>query len=559
MRRLSLLISCLSLFFFTHAQDERTVGLFTYEEDLFEGYTLFNPLNATGTYLIDNCGRLINSWSGPYTPGNSTYLLENGQLLRTAKTELTSNPIFIFGGAGDRVQLLDWESEVLWDFMYSDSTHRMHHDIEPLPNGNVLILAWERFTAEEAIANGRNPDLIPDGELWGEHIIEVVPFTDEIVWEWHFWDHLIQDFDSTKANYGLVAEHPELMDINFVAGSSSNGSKDWMHMNSIDYNAELDQILIHTPYLGEIYIIDHSTTSEEAATHSGGRSNKGGDLLYRWGNPMAYRQGTETDRQFFAAHDAQWIEAGLPDEGKIILFNNGSGRPEGAYSSIDIVAVPEADMTTGNYPYTANTAYAPSDLFWSYTAEEPTDFFSIFLSGAQRLPNGNTLICDGAFGRFFEVNEQGETVWEYVNPVVHTGILAYDEEIPLLFTRNANVVFRCTKYSADYPGFEGKDLTPGSPIELNFPEPLDCPLISDIEPIPTANWRIYPNPSSGILYIEQDWGRSTEIQLYNTFGKRVFSSLMQGNSLTLDLQDFPAGVYFLKIGKEVNQKIILAR
>ena len=557
MRRLSLLISLCYLCFSTLAQNDRTVGLFTFQEGTFDAYTLFNPLNTTDTYLIDNCGRLINTWTGPYTPGNSTYLLEDGTLMRTAKTDLISNPFFVFGGAGDRVQILNWNSEVLWDFEYSDSIARMHHDIEPMPNGNVLILAWERFTAAEAIAMGRDSNLLPDGELWGEHIIEVVPFTNEIVWEWYFKDHWIQEFDSTKANYGLIADHPELMNLNYMAGSSSNGSKDWMHMNSIDYNEALDQILIHTPYLGEIYIIDHSTTTEEAAGHIGGRSGKGGDLLYRWGNPEAYNSGVAEDRKLYAAHDARWIEPGLPDEGKIMLFNNGSGRPEGLYSSIDMIQTPVPDPNTGNYPLENGMAYLPDTLYWSYTAEEPTDFFSIFLSGAQRLANGNTLICDGAFGRFFEINAADSIVWEYVNPAVPFGLLEYNEEIPLQFNRNANVVFRCTKYPVDYIGFENQDLSPGEVLELNPPLEENCPLVSDLsEPI-QSNLKVFPNPAQSSIHIISEVYLNTNLRLINIQGQAVWHGQINGSQLTIELPNIPAGIYYLKSDQGLLQQLVV--
>ena len=104
-------------------------------------------------------------------------------------------------------------------------------------------------------------------------------------------DHLIQDFDASKANYGEVAEHPELIDLNFRLSETTNyrDPSDWIHSNGIDYNPELDQIVLSPSNFSEVWIIDHSTTRTEAAGSNGGNSGKGGDLLYRWGNPRAYR------------------------------------------------------------------------------------------------------------------------------------------------------------------------------------------------------------------------------------------------------------------------------
>jgi hypothetical protein len=250
------------------AAQDRTMGMLINEDDAFVGYTLFSPMSYHVSYLIDNDGLLINSWDSPYRPAMTAYMLENGHLLRTGKHAL--NPEFgIAGGAGGYLEEMTWDGTVVWDFFYSDSLYLPHHDIEPLPNGNVLMIVWEYKTAAEAIAEGRNPNTISQGKLWVDHLIEVEPDSQSggnIVWEWHFWDHLIQDLDPTKANYGVVEDHPELLDINFAY----HPRPDWNHLNSVDYNPDLDQILISAHHQSEIYIIDHSTTTQEAAGHSGG-------------------------------------------------------------------------------------------------------------------------------------------------------------------------------------------------------------------------------------------------------------------------------------------------
>jgi len=284
------------------ADATQTVGLFVNEEGSYNGYTLFAPLQYRTTYLIDNAGRLVQSWDSAYTPGNSVYLLENGNLLRTATLPRGPNSKFGAGGAGGRVEEFTWDGTLVWEFEYSSDQHLQHHDIERLPNGNVLMIAWAHKTAAEAVAAGRDPDLLADGELWPDHIIEVEPTGaagGNIVWEWHVWDHLIQDFDPTKDNYGVVADHPELIDLNF--DGASRGQADWNHINSVDYNAQFDQILLSVPRFSEVWVIDHSTTTEEAAGHSGGNSGKGGDILYRWGNPQAYRVGDAGSEALFAA------------------------------------------------------------------------------------------------------------------------------------------------------------------------------------------------------------------------------------------------------------------
>ncbi|PVV23162.1 MAG: hypothetical protein B6D74_08240 [gamma proteobacterium symbiont of Ctena orbiculata] len=396
-----------------------------------DGYNLFASLDSTTTYLMDNEGSVVHSWASDYPPGNAVYLLQAGELLHTGNI---GNSRFDAGGAGGVVQTLDWDGEVTWEYHYSSGTHLQHHDVEMLPNGNLLMVAWQLKSEAEAIAVGRDPSLLTEGELWPDSVIEVRPTgadSGEIVWQWQSWDHLVQDYDPGKPNYGVVADHPELIDLNHAM----NGNADWHYINAIDYNAELDQILLTVHNFSEIWIIDHSTTTAEAAGHTGGNSGRGGDLLYRWGNPRAYGTGNSDDQRLFVPHDAEWIETDYPGEGNLLIFNNGGGRPEGDYSSIEEITPPlEED---GSYGHVAGAAYGPDEAVWSYTAETPTDFYAMNISGQQRLANGNTLICDGPDGYFFEVTSAGETVWDY---------------------QISGAVFRVERYSADSPGFDGTPL-----------------------------------------------------------------------------------------------------
>lgn len=472
----------------------QTVGLFQYEPGSYDGYTLFSPSDET--FLIDNCGRIVNSWSSNYTPGNSVYLLEDGSILRTCRMQST---VFSGGGIGGRVEKTDWNNNLIWSYDFSNSSYHQHHDIEPMPNGNILVLCWEYKSLIDAILVGRDPSSLANNELWPSYILEVEPTGNNginIVWEWHLWDHLIQEFDPSKINYGIVANHPELLDINFYDG---NGKKDWLHCNSIDYNEELDQVVISSRALSEFYIIDHSTTTVEAATHSGGNSGKGGDILYRWGNPVGYNNGTTADQKLFGQHDVHWIEESLQDEGKLMIFNNGQGR---GYSSIDIVN-PTTDIN-GDYILT-NSVFGPSNAGWIYTAPNPTDFYSSYISGAQRLPNGNTLICDGAHGTFFEIDSTETQVWKYINPVVNTGPLMQGDQIPITTNGWGNPTFRCTRYSPNFPAFAGRNLSPGNFIELN-PLPSNCQMTLSI------NETELLNTNKKLIYITDILGRSTTDQ-----------------------------------------------
>ncbi|HPM83150.1 MAG TPA: SUMF1/EgtB/PvdO family nonheme iron enzyme [Candidatus Anammoximicrobium sp.] len=440
------------------AYDARTVGLMLDADQACPGYTLFAPKHHTMTYLLDNQGRAVHRWDSQYEPGQSVYLLENGHLLHCC---FTRNKGFTRGGEGGRLEEFDWEGNQVWEFEYSSDQYLSHHDVKPLPNGNILVLAVEKKSLDECLAAGFDPQMLRDQQLFPEHFIEVQPTRPKggkIVWQWHVWDHLIQDNDSTKANYGNIAEHPELIDVD-CNGRATPAF--WNHGNSIAYNAQLDQIVLSARGCNEIWVIDHSTTTAEAAGHRGGRSGKGGDLLYRWGNPVAYGRGTAEDRQLFQQHDAQWIPEGSPGAGHILIFNNGLDR---GFSTVEEI-VPPVD-SRGNYTIAPGKAFGPDKPVWRYQAKNPTDFFSSEISGAHRLPNGNTLICAGVRGTFFEVTPAGETVWRYVNPVVHNGILAQGEKSGLDHRgHNWNAVFKIHRYPIDYPGLAGKDLTPLGPIE----------------------------------------------------------------------------------------------
>ncbi|MEF8848785.1 MAG: aryl-sulfate sulfotransferase [Candidatus Thermoplasmatota archaeon] len=405
------------------------------KENLYEGYNLFTPEYGKDIYLMDNSGDIVHKWDTHNIQGMATYLLENGNIIRTDFRKI--NPNFPSGGITGHAAIYDPNGTHVWDFIYSNKTHCLHHDIEPLPNGNFLMSAWEIKTYDELIEAGRNPDTFKN-RIFSDHIIEVKPkgrFDYEIVWEWNVWDHLIQDYDETKDNYGVVADHPELIDINYGESGS-----DFTHINSIDYNEELNQILLSVREFNEIWVIDHSTTTEEAANHSGGKYGNGGDLLYRWGNPAAYRKGDEEDQQLFNQHDATWIEDNCPGSGNILIFNNDNpsideSNPNLHYSSV-IEITPPVDIQ-GNYIKIGPT-FGPRKPTWSYMDEDnPHDFYSFHLSSAQRLPNGNTLMCEGNKGKFTEVTEDKEIVWQYTNPY-----------------GTPNHVFKIHRYSPDHPGIQ---------------------------------------------------------------------------------------------------------
>lgn len=438
-------------------------------DSAFPGFTLVAPLQSARIYLVDMSGSAVHEWDTEYKSGVATYLTDRGTLLRTQR--VPDHPTFQdAGGHGGRIQEIDWDGEVLWDFVWDSEKGLSHHDIEELPNGNVLFIAWDRTTRDWAIEHGRDPELLEGDEFWAGAVYEVKPTPPsggEIVWSWHSTDHLIQNYDKSLPDYAVPRDHPEKIDINgdrdppppeeeqqqqpaaaaddeddeeedpvAAARRQRTRNADWMHANGIDYNAALDQIVISVRRFDEIWVIDHSTTTEEA-------KGPAGDLLYRWGNPFAYGMGEWEKRQLFGQHNARWIPEGHLGAGNLMIFNNGA-RPR-EHSSIDEWWAPHD--SAGRYPRPEGQPWGPVQTEWSYAAAEPEDFFSSFISGAQRLPNGNTLICSGAQEHVFEVTPEGEVVWDWLNPF---GPLPGEEEPDMV--RFPNALFRVERYAADHPG-----------------------------------------------------------------------------------------------------------
>ncbi len=399
----------------------RATGLLVNEPEALDGYTLFTPEDSGLAYLIDNHGRVIHMWTLRHRPP-LVKLLDNGNLLTSA------NRIF------------DADGNAVWNYRYPQ-----HHDLLEMPNGNILSLSHVLILREEAVALGANPGSIACPALWATHIVEIRPTgpaDGEIVWQWSALDHLIQDFDPKKPNYGVVADHPERIDINFTlaeARCKNDLRLDWHHANALDYNEDLDQVMITVRHFSEIWIIDHSTSAEEAAGRTSGNGGKGGDLLYRWGNPRAYQRGTLADQRLFWPHNAHWIPRGSPGAGNVLIFNNGSEYPgaERGYSSVDEISLPADGY---NYRLDEGFAYGPNERIWRYAADPPDSFYAHGGSSAQRLPNGGTLITDLRAGRIFEVAREGKVVWDLVNPAL--------------------IVYRAYRYAPDYPGLRGLDLTP---------------------------------------------------------------------------------------------------
>lgn len=500
----------------------------------FPGFTLVAPISSKRIHLLDMAGQEVHHWDSTEKSGESCYLTDRGTLLRCR--EVADHPTFQdAGGFGGGIFEYGPKGELLWEFLWDNERGLQHHDIEELPNGNVLFVAWDRNTREDALAAGRDPELLEGAEWWSGAIYEVRPTRPvggEIVWSWHSRDHLIQNYDRDLVGYGDPSAHPGRIDINgerdpeapdkkekakldaqmkatgyaggddpvdepaddAVADADAGDANDpadpespvepeeseaekakkaedkarkdrvrdadWTHFNAVAYNAELDQIVVSSRRFDEVWIIDHDCTEAEAA-------GPAGDLIYRFGNAFAYGMGQWSERRFLGQHNVQWIPKGQLGEGNLIVFNNGS-RPR-PWSSIVEWWAPRDEH--GRYVRLEGQPFGPSQYEWSYQAKDVESFHAPFISGVQRLPNGNTLLCDGPGGEVFEVTQEGKTVWEWKNDLEPHGIDPDAEQEE----RMRYALFRVTRYGADSPGIQalrdaGVEI-PESPGEAPAVEP----------------------------------------------------------------------------------------
>ena len=329
--------------------------------EVFEGYTLYTITGESpnqtqfSTKLIDNNLDIINEWESLSTPASMAYLLPDSTLLYPCRKENASIEV---GATGGRILKYDWDGNTLWD--WTSEEYDLHHDIEPLPNGNILAIGIEQ------ISDGISADVI----------LEIRPFgidNAEIIWEWHVWDHRGSD-------------SPFKFDENVPYDK-----QDWNHFNSIHLNNNGDKIYLSSRKWSEFYIIE-----------LGGNS----DILYRWGNPQNYGRGNEDNRVLYGNHGVNEILSGYPGENNILIFNNNADMYNLNSHVLEIIAPID---NFGNYYLADNEPFGPYASEWRYI----DGFYSGKQSGAFRLPNGNTLITSATEGYIFEVTNGGEIVWEF--------------------------------------------------------------------------------------------------------------------------------------------------
>lgn len=531
---------------------QNTVGLLSLDATkVYEGYTLLYPHNQPHVFLINNCGEIVHTWMDEdnFRPGNTAYLREDGTLVKAKRPAAVGGDAIWAGGGGAIIEIRSWDNELLWSYTLNDESDRLHHDIALTDEGTIIAIAWENITKQDAIEMGRDTSLLSQDMLWPDYLLEIDPTKDSIVWEWHATDHLIQDFDSTKQNYGVVADHPELINLNYA---TQGGKADWLHSNSIDYNAELDHIMISVPHFHEIWVIDHSTTTQQAASHLGGKSNHGGDLIYRVGNLAAYDRGTEDDQILFFQHDAHWVDDFVPEtfpfKDQIAVYNNRVGAD---YSTAEVFAAPW-NMYIIDYERFDNT-WPPYEFTNTITHPDSSKLYSTGLSSIQLLANGNRLLTAGRTGYTVELSPDNDIVWEYITPL-KKGVVLPQGDTSLV--TNDNLTFRSYKYPTDYVAFDNRDLSIKGYLESS-PDTTYCSRLVPTITLPSMSATIYPNPASDMVQVTWDTGGMIDIAIYDSVGRLMQQTKGNGGMKFLDIRDLKPGLYIVTLdGYEASQIVV---
>lgn len=537
----------------------------------WNGLTYYSNSNSTTGYLMDTNSVNVKTWSftGQGGTGYSTHLMPGGELWRSVAN--TGN-LLTGGGMTGRIQKWDYAGTKLWDYVYSSSTYCLHHDHCPLPNGNVLVISYDVKTSTDATNAGASSAIT----VWAEKILELKPIgtnSAQVVWQWNVWDHLVQNVNSTAANYQTsIVNNPQLLNINYQL------QKDWMHMNGIDYNPILDQIVVSSHNLNEWYVIDHSTTTAQAAGHTGGNSGMGGDFLYRWGNPLAY-QATGT-KILDVTHDAHWIPEGSPNAGYLVGINNKGFT--GPKTTVDQISVPRSNY---NYTIALGNAYTPATFNLRHTSTGYTSN----MGSSDQFPNGNQMVCLATVGSIYEIDGAGTVLWTKstggMTPQSHRYSQCYiSNSAPSQPTINLTGNDLVATTGVTYQWYVDGNLIPAATSQTYTPiqngiyvvrvtdsngcvyvysNGYNYALITGIKENQIAkNTIVYPNPSSGVINIDDWYIKSIgySVTVTDSYGKLVLNSI---NANSLDLSSFESGVYFVSIqtadGILINKKVSLIK
>lgn len=544
---------------------------------------------CTGTsyaYLLDTAATTTSSYFARYNIGSTAY---SAHMLKDSIYQSYGMGKEGGGYASVKKWAITGPNTVTNTWTYTGTN--LHHDICPLPNGNVLVISSETKTGTQIQAVGGTYS----GTATFEKIQEIHrtgATTGTVVWEWKLWDHLCQNTTSSEPNYVTsIAQNPQLFNIGLVT------TGDFFHLNGIDYNAELDQIVFSSHMMNEVYVIDHSTTTAEAATHSGGLSGKGGDFLYRWGRPQNYGcTANGNGITLNVIHDARWVSSTNQDyPGYISIFHNGGCS--GGHAAV--LFLPPYD---GNHGYT----YTPGSVLGPNAVTPTTPSFSVSnMGGCYVLENGNLLITNPN-SKFYEVNGTGTTYQQVSVGTVQSDRLKLCDvryptvtatATPTTVTEGGTITLGATatsitessptftySWSSTPSGYSASTQNPtATPTSagtysytVTVTNNVGCTATASVNVTvnvatgfidaadePVTNLVLSPNPSTGIVHINDAFlaaHHDFSVQVYDITGKLIRS---ESTPALIDLSGFEDGIYFFYVRTEdqntICRKISLIR
>ena len=470
----------------------------------YSGYTFFGAQGAS--YLLDMEGCVVHTWPVGINPR----LLDNGNVLDAASGDING-----FTGFEE----VDWKGSNVWFYTETRPDYFPHQDFlriynKKLGTNTTLYIANKAIASNDCVLAGCNPANGAYTNVTVDAIVEVNA-AGTVVWEWCFFDHGIQDYSAARSNYvgsgKTISNYTGRINLNLAGRPLTN---DWLHCTSLDYNTNLDQIVI-TAEGGEFYVIDHGNTfvSNNPAASIALAASTNGDFLYRFGDPARYGQGSAPsiqqnwtvsstgNKQVGGAGQTTWIPPGVPGEGHFLVFNNGQDLFESTPQSYIVEVngfLNSGGADTGAYVNPPSAGYT----IWSAPGHD-TDkqkknmskqivattysmanqaFFSPHGGSVQRLPNSNLFVCAASEGHLFEITPGSNVVWEYINPVTTNGNVPYKRDTWPLY----NPVYRATRYSTSYPAFTGRSLSGTNTITGGSPSYISAPTIAGVTNTPAS-------------------------------------------------------------------------
>ncbi len=389
-------------------------GVTLYNKDkAYNGYTLYP--SKKGALLIDMNGNEVKLWAG--IDGFPNKLLPGGFVLGSSGRR---DARFGYQDQLDLIQV-DWDGHVVWKFDHTELIQdageephyiaRQHHDYqregsstgyyapgaEPLTDrGNTLILTHENLYHHE----------ISDKRLIDDKIIEVT-WEGEIIWTWRASDHF-SELGFSESAKNVLFRNP---------GLRGELGGDWMHINCISTLGENKWYDAGDERFHPDNIIFDARNANILAIIS----KKTGEIVWRVGPDFNENEATKKLGWIIGQHHLHLIPKGLPGEGNLLIFDNGG---HAGYGEPNPASVTGVDNASRDYSRVLEFNPQTLEIVWQYTPLEAgsmlfTDaskFYSSYISSAQRLPNGNTLITEGSDGRLIEVTPEHEIVWEFINP-----------------------------------------------------------------------------------------------------------------------------------------------